>query len=35
MKFSKMVFLSFFIASSALAHQFFPMQTSNGYEVGF
>ncbi|MCV3508704.1 DUF4198 domain-containing protein [Campylobacter sp. CNRCH_2016_3089] len=35
MKFSKMVFLSFFIASSTLAHQFFPMQTSNGYEVGF
>ncbi|AJC86800.1 DUF4198 domain-containing protein [Campylobacter sp. RM16704] len=35
MKFSKIVFLGFFITSSALAHQFFPMQTSDGYKVGF
>ncbi|QOR00984.1 MULTISPECIES: DUF4198 domain-containing protein [unclassified Campylobacter] len=35
MKFSKIALLGFFVASSALAHQFFPMQTDNGYKVGF
>lgn len=35
MKFSKIAFLGLFVASSAFAHQFFPMKTDNGYKVGF
>ncbi|MBZ7985104.1 DUF4198 domain-containing protein [Campylobacter sp. Cr9] len=35
MKLSKIAFASLFVASTAFAHQFFPMKTDNGYKVGF
>lgn len=35
MKISKIVCVVAMLASSVFAHQFFPMQTANGYEVGF
>lgn len=35
MKLSKLAFASILVASQALAHQFFPMKTSDGYKVGF
>ncbi len=35
MKFSKIAFLSLFVAGSAFAHQFFPIKTDAGYKVGF
>lgn len=35
MKFSKVFMASMFLASSAFAHQFFPMKTDDGYKVGF
>ncbi len=35
MKLSKLALASLFVASSAFAHQFFPMKTNDGYKVGF
>ncbi|MBZ7984253.1 DUF4198 domain-containing protein [Campylobacter sp. RM12647] len=35
MKLSKITLASIFVASSAFAHQFFPIKTDDGYKVGF